>query len=41
VRNAAKAVYGDDSQEVRKFGATPVRGRTRKPKGEPKAEGLP
>ena len=32
VRNAAKATYGDDSQEVRKFGAVPVRSRQRKPK---------
>jgi hypothetical protein len=30
VRNAAKATYGDDSQEVRKFGAVPVRSRKRK-----------
>jgi hypothetical protein len=27
VRNAAKAIYGDDSQEMRKFGLEPVRGR--------------
>ena len=35
VRHAAKAVYGDDSQEVRKFGASPVRGGRRPAKSQP------
>lgn len=34
VRNAAQAQYGDDSQEVRKLGLQPVRGRKRKKKAD-------